>query len=274
MRSASKVPPPPRAESADTEEAFLAGYDITQFERPSVAVDVVVLSVIRGQLKVVVYLRNEHPAKGKYALPGGFVQMAESLDSAAERLLRNKAGLQIPAKTKQQTREQAASQRHKGLFLEQLHTFGDVGRDPRGRIITVAYLALLPPKKLENAAIAPGAKLCTVTTNWHGTEGGKALIEADEGSVLHLAFDHALILGTAVKRLRETLDTTALAFALLPAELTLRALQDVHEAIRGETLNKDSFRRRMLASGKLLPTGKRQQDTSHRPAELYRYQHD
>lgn len=250
MRTASKRPgaPPP---AADTEEAFLATYDIRQFDRPSVAVDVVVMTVDGGALRVVVYRRDEHPARGKYALPGGFVHLDESLDDAARRLLADKSGL-------------------RGVFFEQLYTFGAPGRDPRGRIITVAYLALVPPRALARVASTHGARVCAVRVGWKGTSGGPAEVLDDGGAPLPLAFDHAMILGAAVGRLRATLDGSDVAFQLLPRDLTLRALQEVHEAIRGEALNKDSFRRRMLATGRLQPTGERERDASHRPAELFR----
>lgn len=256
MRKVSKPRPTPGApeqsEAEDTEAAFLATYDIRQFERPSVAVDIVVSTVSGGALRVVVYPRKEHPARGKYALPGGFVRIDESLDDAARRLLREKAGLS-------------------GVFFEQLYTFGAPGRDPRGRIIAVAYLALVAPEALSGVAGEHGARVCEVRVDWQGTAGGPAQIVDDEGRSLPLAFDHASILGTAVKRLRATLDETPIAFRLLPRELTLRALQDVHEAIRGEPVNKDSFRRRMLAGAWLEATGERERDASHRPAELYRF---
>jgi 8-oxo-dGTP diphosphatase len=253
MQKVSKPRSSPEVKAApDSEEAFLATYDIRQFERPSVAVDVVVLTVEKGALRVVVYQRKEHPARGKYALPGGFVRIDESLDDAARRLLRDKARLE-------------------GVFFEQLYTFGEPGRDPRGRIITVAYLALVAPEVLAGVARTHGARVCAVRVGWRGVTGGAAGLADEEGRSLPIAFDHGLILGAAVKRLRGTLDDTPVAFQLLPRELTLRALQDVHEAIRGEAVNKDSFRRRMLAAGWLEATGERERDASHRPAELYRF---
>lgn len=253
MRRASKVPvESPHAHADDSEEAFLASYDITRFERPSVAVDVVVLSAARGSLEVAVYQRSEHPARGRFALPGGFVRIDESLDHAAARLLRDKAGLD-------------------GVFVEQLHTFGAVGRDPRGRIVTVAYYALVPPARLHAAFARPDARVATVRVPWLGRDAGAVELFDQRGMAMPLAFDHAQIVGAAVSRLRASLDETAIGFELLPAEFTLRELQDVHEAVRGETVNKDSFRRRMLAGGVLAATGDRERDASHRPAELYRF---
>lgn len=237
---------------AESEAAFLAGYDLTAFERPSVAVDIVVLGFARRSLSVAVYQRAEHPHRGRYALPGGFVRMDESLDAAAARLLHGKAGL-------------------RGVLIEQLYTFGAPGRDPRGRVIAVAYSALVDAARLARATTAPGARVATVRVPWPGETGGPVELFDHTGSALPLAFDHADVLGMAVKRLRSKLDDGPVGFQLLPEEFTLRALQDVHEAVRGEAVNKDSFRRRMLASGFLEATGAHERDASHRPAELYRF---
>jgi 8-oxo-dGTP diphosphatase len=234
-----------------SEAEFLAGYNMSAFPRPSVAVDATVLTAKGGRLEAVLYLRHEHPSKGRYALPGGFVRMDESLDEAAARLLRDKAGI-------------------RRVFLEQLYTFGDPGRDPRGRIITVAYLALVEPARLAEIDPARGARAVTLVVPWEGEAGGPVEATDEAGRRLPLAFDHAEVLGTAVKRLRGKLDYAPIAFAFLPAEFTLRALQDVHEAVRGAPVNKDSFRRRILAGGLIEPTGQRERDTAHRPAELYR----
>jgi 8-oxo-dGTP diphosphatase len=245
----SKKPPRP---APDSEAAFLATYDAKVFERPSVAVDVVVLTASGGALRVALYLRNEHPSKGRYALPGGFVRMDESLDDAAARVLRDKAGL-------------------REVFIEQLYTFGAPGRDPRWRIITVAYYALVDPRRFDEIRVEQGARAATVRVPWSGDEGGPVTIEGDDGRPLPMAFDHSEIIGMAVKRLRGKLDYTPVGFQLLPAQFTLRALQDVHETVRGGPVNKDSFRRRMLAGGLLVPTGELEKDVEHRPAELYRF---
>ncbi len=251
-RGAGKTARSPPARVPESEAAFLARYDLTAFERPSVAVDIVVLGFARGSLSVAVYQRAEHPHRGRYALPGGFVRLSESLDAAATRLLHGKAGLA-------------------GVFIEQLYTFGTPGRDPRGRVIAVAYFALVDAARLACAATAPGARVATVRVPWPGETGGPVELHDHTGHELPLAFDHADVLGMAVKRLRGKLDYTPIGFQLLPDEFTLRALQDVHEAVRGERVNKDSFRRRMLASGFLEATGAHESDTSHRPAELYRF---
>jgi 8-oxo-dGTP diphosphatase len=219
------------------------------YPRPSVAVDVVALTVDRGTLQVALYRRTEPPATGHCALPGGFVGIDESLDEAAARLLQQKAGF-------------------RDVFLEQLYTFGDVRRDPRGRVIAVAYYALVDAARFSQ--MAPNALSAVVHVPWPGETGGPVEV-LSAGEKLAIAFDHADILGLAIKRLRGKLDYSPVGFQLLPREFTLRQLQEIHEAVRGEELNKDSFRRRMLTSGLLEATGARERDVSYRPAELYRF---
>ena len=221
---------------------------LAQFPRPSVAVDVVAMTVERGSLHVALYKRTEPPQKGQYALPGGFVRIDESLDDAAARLLAQKAGFQ-------------------NVFLEQLYTFGDVRCDPRGRVITVSYYALVDAARFDEKTCVDAR----LVVPWPGETGGPVDVVDATGTVLPLAFDHADILGLAVKRLRGKLDYTPVGFQLLPAEFTLRKLQEVHEAVRGDEVNKDSFRRRMLTAGLLEATGARERDVLHRPAELYRF---
>lgn len=229
------------------ERAFLNAYDVSQFERPSVAVDVAILTAHDGDLYLVVHRRTEHPDKGRLAMPGGFVRIDESLENGARRLLESKGKL-------------------RDVFLEQLYTFGDPGRDPRTRVITVGYYALVNYARLA----ATGATLARVIVPWEGETGGPVELEVD-GAVEPAAFDHEDIAGMAVKRIRGKLDYTPIGFQLLPERFTLRALQEVHETVLGKPLNRDSFRRRMLATGLLEATGERESDTSHRPAELYRF---
>jgi 8-oxo-dGTP diphosphatase len=235
------------------DKPFLASYDPAAYVRPSVTVDLVLLSVLDGALHVLLMRRTQPPAEGRWALPGGFVRIDESLDEAARRVLHEKA-------------------RIASAFLEQLYTFGAVARDPRMRIITVAYYALLPAarfaKALEQSDELALAKLVTA---WKGETGGRAEALAADGARLAVAFDHADILGLAVKRLRGKLDYSQVGFELLPTQFTLRALQDVHEAILGVRFNKPAFRRRMLDKGVLEPTGLREQGVTFRPAELYRF---
>jgi 8-oxo-dGTP diphosphatase len=220
--------------------------------RPSVTVDVVVLTVLEEALHVALYQRQIEPEQGSWALPGGFLNLDESLEQAAARVLRNKVG---PTR----------------VFLEQLYTFGDVLRDPRGRVLTVAYFALVDAERLLSERLET-ATLAKLDIPWSGETGGPVTaLDPATGHALPLFLDHADILGLAVKRLRGKLDYSPVGFQLLPAEFTLRELQLVHEVVRAEPLNKDSFRRKMLASGLLEATGNHERDVPYRPAELYRF---
>ena len=236
----------------DGEASFLASYDPDAFERPSVAVDVVLLTVDSGHLRAAVYERTTHPGLGTFAFPGGFVGTRESLNETAQRVLRDKLGLGR-------------------VFIEQLYTFGSPSRDPRMRILSVAHYALVAPRRFE-ALSESGAQSGRVHVEWPGETGGAAsVLDDDTGQALPLFLDHQDMLGLAVQRIRGKLDYAPVGFQLLPESFTLRQLQEVHEAVREEPLNKDSFRRRMLASGQLHATGEREQGVSNRPAELYRF---
>jgi 8-oxo-dGTP diphosphatase len=204
----------------------------------AVTVDLVLMTVHQGALSVLLHRRARVPFGGQLALPGGFVGAAESLDDAARRVLADKAGF-------------AAGE---GGWLEQLYTFGDPARDPRMRTVSVAYFALLPAATL-SAAVAGRADLTLAPV--------AALAEP-------LAFDHAVIIAAAHQRLKGKLDYAPIAFALLPERFTLRDLQAVHEAITVARFNKPAFRRRMIESGWITPTGERETATAFRPAELYR----
>lgn len=240
------------------EARFLAQYDISKFDRPSVTVDVVLLTVRRGALSTLLVKRDQHPFRGHWVLPGTFVKLDEGLDVAAARVLAEKAGFGP-------------------VWLEQLYTFGAIDRDPRTRVISVAYYALV---NYERFASAPSSRpsgsplvrvLADVFVPWEGETGGAVDLLDDEKAVLSLGFDHAQIVGTAIKRIRGKLDYAPIGFQLLGERFTLFELQQVHETVLGRTLNKDSFRRRMLASGLLEATGEMQADVGHRPAELYRF---
>jgi 8-oxo-dGTP diphosphatase len=240
------------ADPAQSEAEFLASYDAAQFEHPSVTVDVALLSVFEGALYTLVLRRTEHPSRGRWALPGGFVKMTESLETAASRILLAKAGLSA-------------------VFLEQLYTFGDPRRDPRTRVIAVAYYALVDRHRFEGARSGGELSVARVVVPWSGETGGPVQIADPGGTALPLAFDHADILGMAVRRVRGKLDYTPIGFQLLPETFTLLDLQRVHETVLGHPVNKDSFRRRMLASNQIEATGSSERDVDHRPAELYRF---
>lgn len=240
----------PEAEEA----AFLAEYNPTQFERPSVTVDVVLLTVREGALFTLVVRRSDHPFKGQWALPGGFVHITESLEAAAARVLESKCGLEH-------------------VYIEQLGTFGDPDRDPRTRVISIAYYALVDGRRFEDSsASANEVTVGKVFVPWEGETGGAAfLVDAETGRDMPLGFDHEEILGVAIKRIRGKLDYAPIGYQLLPERFTLLELQATHETVLGRKLNKDSFRRRMLASNELIATGEMQSGVGHRPAELYRF---
>ena len=226
----------------------LKEYDSAAYDRPSLAVDLLLMSVVDDALSVLLMRRRAPPYEGRWALPGGFVGIDESLDNAARRILTRKAHMA-------------------DAYVEQLYTFGDPARDPRTRIISVAYFALLPATRFADAlAEAPDLTLARLIP-----DGGDTAATTPDGEPLPLAFDHAEMLMLAVRRLRGRLDYSPIAFALLPDRFTLRALQGVHEAILGHRLNKPGFRRRLLDSGWLQPTGERETGTSYRPPELYRF---
>ena len=222
------------------------------FPHPYLAVDVVLLTLCAGALHVVLLRRTRPPFDGRWVLPGAFVGHGESPAAAVDRVLAEKVLLQ-------------------DVFVEQLFTFGDPDRDPREHVVSIAYYALVPEARL-SAVVARGAlTLARVGVPWRGLAGGAIDAHGADGVALRLGFDHEQVIGTTVLRLRGKIDYAPVGFELLPREFTLLQLQVVHEAVLGDRVNKDSFRRRMLASGLLQPTGRRQLDVGHRPAELFRF---
>ncbi len=215
-------------------------YDVTKYERPSVTVDVVIFSLMDERLKVLLVRRKQWPYQHMWAIPGGFVQMDESLDDAARRELAEETGVEE-------------------VYVEQLFTFGDPGRDPRTRVITVAYFALVPP----NAMSQPRAGSDAQEAAWHPLD-----------DLPELAFDHHEIVEYALTRLRYKLEYTTVGFQLLPDQFTLSELQHAYELILGEELDKRNFRRKILSADILQDTGKKKRDGEGRPAQLYRYKSD
>ena len=233
-------------------EATFANDDPRRFAHPAVTVDLVLMSIVEGVPAALLMRRETGTGKDLWALPGGFVRIDEPLDSTARRILSDKA-------------------RMTDAYIEQLFTFGAVARDPRMRVITIAYFGLLPAAQFATA-LEGGSDLvlAEIDVPWSGETGGDVTALGDDGA-LDLAFDHADILATAILRLRGKLDYSPVGFALLPDLFTLRQLQDVHEAILGVKLNKPAFRRRMLDRGWLEATGTRETGSSYRPAELFRH---
>jgi 8-oxo-dGTP diphosphatase len=221
------------------ERAFLAAYDPHVFPPVAVTVDLVVLTVRQGQLCVLLIRRGTHPYKGKWALPGGFVAAREDLDTAARRELVEETGVDARA------------------HLEQLASYGDPDRDPRMRVISVAYLALAA----DLPRPAPGTDAADARF-WPITD-----LTDDHSPAL--AFDHDRILADAVDRARAKLEYTSLATTFLDEPFTIADLRRVYEAVWGVELHPANFRRKVLSTpGLVVPTGE-ERATGRGWAELY-----
>lgn len=219
--------------------------------RPNLAVDLALITVTDAALCCLLMAREDAvDVGGDWALPGGFVHIDEEIEASAARVLRDKAGIDA-------------------AYLEQLFTYGGLTRDPRERVVSVTHFALMPAEALMAVATRPSLQLAKVETDWEGEAGGPARVVGPSGEVLRLAFDHAKILGDVVKRLRGKLDYTTIALELLPQFFTLRQAQEVYEAILGRSLTKPAFRRKLLDRGTITPTGRREEASAFRPAELY-----
>ena len=201
-----------------------------------VAVDLVIFTVRDDALHVLLVQRGVTPFAGRWALPGGFVRADESLESAARRELEEETGV-------------------RDVYLEQLYTFGEPDRDPRGRVMTVAYFALIAA---DRQTLSPGTD--AAAARWWPS-----------GAPPALAFDHRQILDYAVERLRNKLEYTTVGFQLLPRKFTLTQLQRVYEAILGRALDKRNFRRKMELLEILRPLAEQAQDGPSRPAQLYSF---
>jgi 8-oxo-dGTP diphosphatase len=207
-----------------------------EYPRPALTVDCVIFGYDTGQsLKVLLIQRSLPPFEGQWALPGGFVDMEENLESAALRELAEETGMT-------------------DVFIEQLFTFGDPGRDPRGRVVSVAYYALVNLSEHPLRASSDARRV-----GWFPAY-----------QLPPLAFDHASIVETAIQRLRGKVRYQPIGFELLPEKFTLTQLQDLYEAVLGIPLNKRNFRTRILKMGVLEEVGM-QEGVSHRPARLYRF---
>ena len=201
-----------------------------------VTVDLVVLTIRDGVLNALLIRRGIPPYKGRWALPGGFVLDDEDLPAAAERELREETGVATAAGN-----------------LEQLRTYGGPRRDPRGRVVSVAYLALLPDLP------APTAGSDAAGAHWRAVDG-----------VQRLAFDHDEILRDGVERARAKLEYTPLAAAFCPAEFTIAELRGVYEAVWGTDLDPRNFHRKVTTTdGFVRSTGRRRAQAVGRPAELF-----
>jgi 8-oxo-dGTP diphosphatase len=207
-----------------------------QYPRAALTVDCVVFGFDEGELKVLLIERALEPFKGRWALPGGFVRVEETLDEAARRELAEEAGL-------------------KDVFLEQLYTFGAVKRDPRERVVSVAYYALVKLAAFDTKAATDAAD-----ARWFPVS-----------KVPKLAFDHADILATALARLKGKVRYQPIGFELLPPKFTLSELQHLYEAVLATELDKRNFRKKVLGFGLLVALKETQMAGRHRPAQLFRF---
>jgi len=243
------------------EKDFLDKYDASKFKHPSVTADIVILTLDSSdELCILLIKRGEHPFKGNWAIPGGFLRAGEeSIDEAAERELKTETNID-------------------NVFLKQLYTFGGLGRDPRTTVISVAYTALVPKHKLDIKAgdDAQDARLFKIRYDVNGiifTSGELTITESD------LAFDHSEIIKMAITRLRNRIDYEDDAFNLLrdKNEFTISELKRIYETIKNKTLDLPNFRKTFLrdyvSTGKVTDLEKTV-ISKGKPARLYRLNED
>lgn len=264
-----------RNEQGLTEQEFLADYEPKDYDRPSVTVDMLVFAVNEdlNALKILLIRRKNHPYMHCWALPGGFVGMDESLEEAARRELQEETGLQ-------------------DIYMEQLYTFGQPKRDPRMRVISTAYMALIREKYGTVTAGDDAADACWFTIS---EKDGDIRLIGDNGEVLHyrisripmfiggvssiqetaykeedsrIAFNHEQAIQMGLSRLRNKAEYTNVLFGLMPEEFTLPALQRLYETVLGKRLYKANFRNKIKEF--VEPTGKKKvQEGTKRSPELY-----
>lgn len=282
-----------------SEEQFLSAYDASKFDRPSVTVDMLVFTVTDEEkrnyrrlpekvIRLLLIKRGDHPYIGQWALPGGFVNIGESLDEAALRELKEETNID-------------------DIYMEQLYTWGDMGRDPRTRVISVSYMSLVDSSTLDIKASddADDAKWFTVSCKLFQeqktviekgyiqqrlfrlslindedelfavvkiikkVEGKAARIERQVVESKGIAFDHAKIIEYGIERLRSKIEYTDIAFNLMPELFTLTELQQVYEVILDKELLKANFRRKI--SDMVIETNEYTKDAGHRPSKLFKY---
>ena len=214
----------------------ISNYPQKTYEHPVVAVDVVVFTLIKNELNVLLLELSEEPFSGIWALPGGLVTNNETLEESAHRHLATKASI-------------------KNAYIEQLYTFGNPKRDPKGWVVSVAYMALLP-EQIEDLKTIERYK----SIAWHPVK-----------SLPSLAYDHPEIIKMGVKRLQGKLSYTNIVYTLLPEEFTLTELQEVYESILGHELDKRNFRKKIDSLDLVIKLDKKTKGGAHRPASLYRF---
>lgn len=282
-----------------TEEDYLDQYNLSRYNHPSVTVDTLILTVDNSEvdnyrklpeknLKLLLIKRKDHPFIGEWALPGGFVTIDESIETAAYRELKEEANIE-------------------NVYLEQLYTYGAVNRDPRGRVISTAYMALVNPSEVTvkaasdaieaswfNVSYEQGDPISektkngaieSIVTSIHLSNGLVNLVtELKTSKIINgrhisydrkiisnngISFDHSLIIQYGIEQLRKNLEQSDIIFHMLPDLFTLTELQKAHEKILGRSLLKANFRRKI--SKKVLETDLSTSDVGHRPSKLFKF---
>ncbi|CDA79941.1 aDP-ribose pyrophosphatase [Clostridium sp. CAG:594] len=269
----------------NSEEMFLKDYDSSVFEKLSMTTDILIMSVSNEdtgnyrklsekKFSILLVKRDNYPFKGKWCLPGGFVGIDETLDEAAKRVLKTETNL-------------------KDIYIEQLYTFSDIKRDPRMRVISTSYMALVDKNRLmdklsdnaswfnvfmledeksynvtldngiEEIKFVVGKKLRDKTTDRYDFN----IIKNDK-----LAFDHPLVIVSGIERLKNKIEYTDIVFNMMPKYFTLGELQQVYEVILGKKLLDPAFRR--IIANKVEKTDKVQTGGGHRPSALFRYKNN
>lgn len=268
-----------------SEEEFLKDYDSSMFEKLSMTTDILIMSVssestgnyrklTEKKFSILLVKRNNYPFKDKWCLPGGFIRMDETLDDAAKRILKNETNL-------------------KDIYIEQLYTFSDVNRDPRMRVVSTAYMALVDKNRLkdklsENASwfnvfMLEDEKSYHVTLD-NGSEEIKFVVEKRLRDLTtdrydfkvfkndKLAFDHPLVIVSGLERLKNKIGYTDIVFNMMPEYFTLGELQQVYEVILGKKLLDPAFRR--IIADKVEKTDKVKTGEGHRPSVLFKYKNN
>lgn len=264
------------------EEKFLEEYDSTSYEKLSLATDVIIFSIStqkrqdykklkEKKISVLLTKRNSYPFKDMWSLPGGFVKIDETIEEAAKRVLKEKTNLS-------------------NIYMEQLYTFGDVNRDPRMRIVSTSYLALVDKTRIKEKLLKEASWFDidmeetenAVTLNFSNEEESfkvktkKKILNKTSGQFKYtvsksdnMAFDHAEIIATAINRIRNKIEYTDIAFNLLGEYFTLGELQQIYEVILGKKLLDPAFRR--IIADKVEKTDQYLNTGGHRPSVLYKY---
>jgi len=209
---------------------------LEDYPKPSVTVDMIIFAIKENSLKILLVKRNIQPFKGEWALPGGFIHLEESLEDAAKRELQEETGV-------------------KEVYLEQLYTFGDTKRDPRGRVITISYFALISPTQSEQEL---KATTDVSEAKWF-----------DLKNLPFLAFDHSKIIQYAIKRLKWKFEYTPIVFSLLPKKFKIPEIRKIYETIFNKKFDKRNFRKKLLSLNILDETKEIEENVPYRPAKFY-----